>query len=134
MKISEDRQKINLEGIQILRMLLSLWIVLGHCCIIRNKILIILLKDKYFHVPIFLIISFYFFYDKLNFRSINKIKIRFERLLIPYLIYPIIIFILNRVFFINTDFNIHYRKVKLFHFIKQLFLQFIIEKNLFLDL
>lgn len=119
MKISEDRQKINLEGIQILRMLLSLWIVLGHCCKIRNKILIILLKDKYFHVPIFLIISFYFFYDKLNFRSINKIKIRFERLLIPYLIYPIIIFILNRVFFINTDFNIHYRKVKLFHFIKQ---------------
>ena len=55
MKKSEDRQKINLEGIQILRMLLSLWIVLGHCCNIKNKILKILLKDKFFHVPIFLI-------------------------------------------------------------------------------
>ena len=120
MKKPENRQRINLEGIQILRMLLSLWIVLIHCCNLKNKILKILLRDKHFHVPIFLIISFYFFYEKLYFRNIHKIKIRFERLLIPYLIYPIIIFILNRVFFINTDFNLQYRKITFFHFIMQL--------------
>lgn len=122
MNKSKDRQKINLEGIQILRMFLSLWIVLIHCCNIRNNILRILLMDKVLHVPIFLIISFYFFYDKLYFRSINKIKIRFERLLIPYLIYPIFIIILNHVFFLNIycNFNLPYRKLTFFDFIRQL--------------
>jgi fucose 4-O-acetylase-like acetyltransferase len=114
-----DRQKINLEGIQILRMLLSLWIVLIHCCNIRNKILNKLLRDKGFHVPIFLIISFYFFYDKLYLRSINKIKLRFERLLIPYMIYPIIIIILNHIFFVKNNIKYPYRQL-FFYFIKQL--------------
>jgi len=116
---SLDRQKINLEGIQILRMLLSLWIVLIHCCKIRNKILKKLLQDKGFHVPIFLIISFYFFYDKLYLRSINKIKIRFERLLIPYMIYPIIIVILNYIFFFNNNIKLQYGQL-FFDFLKQL--------------
>ncbi len=122
MNKSEGKQKINLEGIQILRMLLSLWIVLIHCCNITNNFLKKLLMDKVFHVPIFLIISFYFFYDKLYFRSINKIKNRFERLLMPYLIYPIIIIILNHVFFLNIhcNFNLPYRKLTFFDFIKQL--------------
>ena len=124
MNKSEGRQKINFEGIQILRMLLSLWIVLIHCCNIRNNILRILLIDKVFHVPIFLIISFYFFYDKLYFRSINKFKLRIERLLIPYLVYPIINIILNHVFFLNIHCNFYlpYLKLTFFDFIKQLIL------------
>lgn len=124
MNKSEGRQKINLEGIQILRMLLSLWIVFIHCCNIRNNILRILLLDKELHVPIFLIISFYFFYDKLYFRSINKFKLRIERLLIPYLVYPIINIILNHVFFLNIHCNFYlpYRKLTFFDLIKQLIL------------
>jgi fucose 4-O-acetylase-like acetyltransferase len=116
---SENKQKIKLEGIQILRMLSCLWIVLIHCCKIRNNILKILLKKKTFHVPIFLIISFYFFYDKLYLRSIKKIKIRFERLLIPYIIIPIIILILNNFFFVINGKSI-YGKLTFFDFIKQL--------------
>ena len=100
MNKSEGRQKINFEGIQILRMLLSLWIVLIHCCNIRNNILRFLLIDKVFHVPIFLII------------------------LIPYLVYPIINIILNHVFFLNIHCNFYlpYIKLTFFDFIKQLIL------------
>ena len=120
MKKLSERQKINLEGIQILRMFLSLWIVLVHCCDIRNIILKKLLLNKQFHVPIFFIISFYFFYDKLYLKSLNKIKIRFERLLLPYIIYPIIILVLNNVFFIDYNLNLPYKKLALFDFIKQI--------------
>ena len=120
MKKLFDRQKINLEGIQILRMLLCLWIVLSHCCKIRNNILKKLLINKPFHVPIFFIISFYFFYDKLYFRSLNKIKIRFERLLLPYIIYPIIILLLNKAFLFRADLYTPYRKLTFFNFIIQL--------------
>ena len=117
---SAGRQKIKLEGIQILRMLSCLWIVLIHCCKIRNNILKILLQKKGFHVPNFLIISFYFFYDKLYLRNIKKIKIRFERLLIPYIILPIIIFILNSFFFVEINIRSTYGKLTYFDFIKQL--------------
>jgi fucose 4-O-acetylase-like acetyltransferase len=117
---SSDQQKINIVGIQILRMLLSLWIVLVHCCNIRSIILKTLLQDKEFHVPIFLIISFYFFYDKIYLKSFNKIWIRFERLLIPYIFFPLIILILNNVFFVDININSPYRKLTYLHFIKQL--------------
>ena len=115
-----DRQSINIEGIQILRLFLSLWIVLIHCCNIRNKILQFLLLDKKFHVPTFFMMSFYFFYDKLYLRSLNKIKIRLERLIIPYIIFPIIILILNNVFFIGINLDSPYRKLTLIDLIKQL--------------
>lgn len=119
MKKLVNKQAINFEGIQLLRMLLSLWIVLIHCCIIRNSILKTLLLNKHFHVPTFFIISFYFFYDKLNLRSLKKIKIRFERLLLPYIIYPIIIIVLNNIFFEKINLT-PYRKLTIFDFIKQL--------------
>ena len=113
------RQKQNLEGIQILRKLLSLWIVLVHCYKIRKSILIKLILNKQFHVPTFFIISFYFFYDKLYLRSLNKIKIRFERLLLPYIIFPIIILLLNNVFE-GINLTSPYRKFTFYDFIKQL--------------
>ena len=100
-------------------MLLSLWIVIIHCCRIRTKFLKILLLHKLFHVPTFLIISFYFFYDKLYLRNINKIKIRFERLLIPYIIYPIIVIIINLFTSIKTKIISQIRAL-FFVFIKQL--------------
>lgn len=120
MKKLVDKQKINLEGIQILRMLLCLWIVLAHCCKIRNNFLKTLLLVKPFHVPIFFIISFYFFYGKLYLRSLNKIKIRFGRLLLPYIIYPIIILLLNNVFSLVANLNSPYRKLTFFDLIIQL--------------
>ena len=50
---------------------------------------------KAFHVPTFIFLSFYFYYRILYNKAITKIIERFKRLLIPYIIYPIIILIVN---------------------------------------
>ena len=49
-----------------------------------------------YHVRVFTIMSFYFSYKTLS--SLNTIKIfrRFQRLLIPYIIWPIIVYFLNK--------------------------------------
>ena len=91
-------QNYNL-GIELLRMLLCFWVLINHCCIIRNKTIKKLFFIRPFHVPTFVIISFYFFYKTVSNRDVNKIKQRFERLLIPYFIWPIIIFIINNILF-----------------------------------
>ena len=62
-----------------------------------NKYIINLLKNP-IHVPIFYIMSFYFCYKLLLLKRIKKIKERFERLIIPYFIWPLVILILNNIF------------------------------------
>ena len=47
----------------------------------------------------FFILSFYFNYNLFLNREIKKIKQRFRRLLIPYFFWPIIIWILNNIFY-----------------------------------
>ena len=84
---------INL-GLQVLRLFLCLWIVIIHCSIIKKAHK--KYSDKGFHVPTFILMSFYFFYRTLFKRSISKIISRFQRLIIPYIIWPIIIFFLYR--------------------------------------
>lgn len=96
--------KINLYqnrnlGIELLRMIHSYFIVMVHCCKIKNRILFNLIIRKPFHVPSFFLISFYFFYNSIFSRNIKKIKARFLRLLIPYIIWPLLIFIFNNLFF-----------------------------------
>ena len=52
--------------------------------------------DNYaFHVPIFFLMSFYFNYKTIISRNYEKQIKRLERLLIPYIIWPIILFFLN---------------------------------------
>ena len=97
-KIKSSQNSKRILGIQILRMILSFWIVIIHCCTCTNSFIRKILYTN-FHVPAFLIISFYFLYYHLINRNINKIKQRFERLLIPYFIYPIAIFINNNIIF-----------------------------------
>ena len=80
--------KINL-GIEILRMILCFWVVSFHCAgNINNKNYKIL--NTFFHVPTFMLISFYLSYKIIFSQEIQKLKIRFCRLLLPYIIIPII--------------------------------------------
>ena len=94
----------------LLRMYLSFLVVNSHCFNpyknnIHNKFLLKILRNNK-HVPNFFIISFYFCYKLVLKRDIPKIKQRFERLLIPYFIWPIIIWILNNI-------SYHILKIKL---------------------
>lgn len=78
-------------GIEILRALLCLWVVIIHCTnTYRNRFV-----HRGFHVPTFFMMAFYFFYPILSQRIIFKISNRIIRLLIPYVIWPTFSFILN---------------------------------------
>lgn len=90
---------IRNQGIQILRMVLSFWIVLCHSYHTKN-LFWRGIKNLNYHVPTFFVISFYYFYHNLYNRNIYKIKNRLERLLIPYFIWPIIVFLINNIIFI----------------------------------
>ena len=89
-----ENKNINF-GIQLLRFLLCFWIVIVHCSPIRVQYRRYLFKG--FHVPTFILIAFYFYYSILSKRNIARIKARFQRLLIPYIIWPTLIFILKKI-------------------------------------
>jgi len=116
----EDRntnKKIN-YSIEFLRFLLCFWVVLHHCC--RN---VGSYKGR-FHVPTFMILSFYFYYNSLNSKIINKIEQRFQRILIPYIIWPIFTFIFNIILVRIFDFTEFQRKLKLKDLVHQLIFGF----------
>ena len=76
---SKKTKNINL-GIQLLRMLMSFWVVLNHCYKTKNRIFINIIFKHKFHIPCFIIISFYFLNANLSNRKIEKIYYRLERL------------------------------------------------------
>ena len=94
------RNKIHNLGLDILRMILCFWIILLHCSNVKKEH-IYFLYGRPIHVPTFVFISFYFFYKNLSSRDISKIILRFQRLLIPYIIWPLIILIINFIFIKN---------------------------------
>jgi len=86
----------------------------------RKRKLIRIIIKKHFHVPIFFIISFYYLSKNYNQRNVNKISQRFERLLIPYLIWPIIVWIFNNLFFLFNKINRFKRILSFYDFILEL--------------
>ena len=90
--IDSKTKKIN-YGIELLRFLLCFWIVVYHCSYIKPEHKKILTRT--FHVPTFFLMAFYFYFPYFSKRKISKIISRFERLLIPYVIWPILILIMN---------------------------------------
>lgn len=107
-------KNINL-GIEILRFCLCFW-VLSYHCLNRNKInyfLFKITKTKLYHVPCFSFISFYFSYSIFLHRNINKFKRRIERLLIPYIFWPILIFIINNFPYNRTNISFYQLKIQL---------------------
>ena len=89
-----EKGTINI-GIELLRFLLCLWVVIIHCSFSRVGRFKFLTKG--FHVPTFFMISFYYNYQILNNMKITKIKSRFQRMLIPYILWPLLIFISNNL-------------------------------------
>lgn len=114
------RKNFKNLGLEILRAILCFWVVIIHCSKNDNFLLEILFKKK-FHVPTFMFIAFYFFFENLSFRKISKIKERLIRLVIPYILWPLIFFIINNIFFTYFGFSLFQKKLSL----KILILQFI---------
>ena len=112
-------RNINI-GIQLLRFLLCLWIVIIHCSHIKLEYTKYIRRS--FHTPTFILLAFYFYYPLLYNRIITKIIRRFQRLLIPFIIWPSLFFILHN--FSRDIFGI--KKFKKRIPLKYLFMQFLI--------
>ena len=110
---------INL-GLQLLRMILCLWILIIHTSFPSNKLIAHILFERRFHVPSFIIISFYFQYKYFTQRNIIKIKERFKRLLLPYILLPIIIWIFNNLLFLFFHINRFGRTLSFYELLVQL--------------
>ena len=90
MKIYEKKQKNY--GIALLRVLLSFMVVIDHCYNKRKKK--VFMHILYYHIPTFFVLSFYFTYHTFATYNISKIKLRFERIVIPYFVWSIICWLL----------------------------------------
>ena len=102
-------------SLEFLRLILSFWVVIQHCYKYANR----LNKGK-FHVPIFMLMSFYFYYNILKRKSIIKIKKRFLRIVFPYIIWPILFFIFNNILFKFFGFSQYNKKLSLKNLLLQL--------------
>ena len=108
-------------GIQILRMICSYLIVQLHCFIralTKDKILLKLIHGAWVYVTIFFILSLFFSHRTLISKDFSKIKLRFQRLLTPYIIWPILFYFIRILLYFKD-------KTK-FYKIKQLLGQLII--------
>lgn len=118
-----NEKKKNL-GIQILRAILSFWVLLFHGLSNRytkNKFFF-KIKLKLYHVPCFTFISFFFNCHLFRKNNYIKIKSRFERLLIPYLVYPISIWNINNLIFFKFHISRFNRYITCYEMYKQLLL------------
>jgi surface polysaccharide O-acyltransferase-like enzyme len=104
----EVKKKINI-GFAALRIYLSFLVVTAHCFqpnSTTSKKNIIRIIHNSIHVPTFFLMSFYFCYNSFKSKNIRKNKIRLQRLLIPYFVWPIIIWSINNLlsfFFIKIS-------------------------------
>ena len=118
MEVRKTNKKIN-YSFQLLRLILAFWVVLHHCCKNVGKF-----KGR-FHIPTFMIMSFYFYYNTLKEHNIFKKKQRFQRISIPYIIWPICTFICNNILFKSFGFSQYNRNL----YIKDLVLQLVFGMN-----
>ena len=112
MIIKKNEQKIlktNFNiSLSILRMYLCFVIVNNHLFISKLYFRYIILLRNSIAVPIFFIMSFFLCYKIFLFNDYLKIKNRFERLLIPYFVWPFITWLINIFFYyyLNIKFKI----------------------------
>ena len=105
---SKLKNKYNF-GVGFLRVISSLMVVMNHCFNIKTtfdpRVKFFYIHVRY-AVPIFFLLTFYYMTNSLA--SINKPKLikRIERLIIPYLIWPVIILVLNKFLYLKTNINL----------------------------
>ena len=81
-------------GFAILKSILAFLVIIAHqfkSNSTQNKLILNITRERYFHVPCFFIMSFYFMFNTLYSLNPKKIFIRIIRLLIPYIGWPLII-------------------------------------------
>ena len=119
-------------GIQVLRTILCLWVVFFHCLNIKYayKKKYAFIFTKFYHVPCFTFISFYFNANIFIQKNCKKIIIRLQRLLIPYFIYPISIWLINNLIFFIFRNNRFHRMITLY----ELYLQILLGYQFFIVL
>jgi fucose 4-O-acetylase-like acetyltransferase len=115
-KYNQKNHIMNI-GIGILRMFLCFLVITFHYAGNKNQKKYKILNSS-FHVPTFMLISFYFSYKILISNDIIKYKKRFQRLLIPYIIWPIIFLAIS-----NFEFSLNSIYIK--KLLIDLFLQYI---------
>lgn len=82
--------------IAILRVILSFMVVLDH--FYDRKKLAKYTHILYYHIPTFFLLSFYYTHKTFTTFNISKIKLRFERIVLPYICWNTISFILNNIY------------------------------------
>lgn len=92
----KNLKKEKKYGIEILRVILSFMVIIDH--FYDQDKLKKYTHILYYHIPSFFLISFYFTYNSFITFNIAKIKNRFERLVIPYILWSTISLILNNTF------------------------------------
>ena len=108
-KLSESTQLIKKEynlGIEILRVFLSFTVLMDH--LYNQNKLRKYSNILYYHIPSFFIISFYFTFSTLSSCNIKKIKLRFERLIIPYIGWSFIAFLLKNIYYYFLNMNVEH--------------------------
>ena len=92
------RKKEYNIGIGILRACLSFIVIMDH--LYNPKKYKQYVYFFYYHIPTFFLLSFYYTFNTLYSFNFNKIKIRFERILLPYFCWSCIYWIFNNIYFL----------------------------------
>ena len=122
---SITRKKSPNSGIEILKSILTFLILVYHCTfenLSDFKILKILNAITPFYFSTFFIINFYFTYHIFSSRKISSIKLRFLRVIIPYVTWPLIFIFIN-AFSSN-------KKINMENLLKDLYIQFLIGRRI----
>lgn len=102
-------------GFALLKNILAFDVIITHCFnknTAHNNTILFITKRRKVHVPSFFILSFYYNYNTLVSSNIKKKISRLNRLLIPYILWPLIIFAFSnlinayRKFHCLSSFNI----------------------------
>ena len=79
--------------------------ILFHCINHSDNIALNFILKKKFHVPCFFFISFYYVFPIIREKNSFKMKLRLERLFVPYIIWPGFIWSLNNLLYIFFNKN-----------------------------
>lgn len=98
-KITNDNKKNFDIGLAILRVFISYFVVIAHCYNSSNSSFIFKKINSLFktHVLIFFIMAFYFSYKTIISSNLKKKIDRLKRLIIPYILWPIILWLINKL-------------------------------------
>ena len=110
-KIEKKKREFN-YGLAFLKYYLAFLVVIGHNFnkkSTKNKLILTITKHNIPHVPSFFIISFYLTCNNLLSTNLKIFFKRLERLLIPYIIWPITIWIINHIVNISKNHSFIYR-------------------------